>query len=38
VFLGPTGVDKAETFKALAEFRFDEVEKAHEDVFRIHGR
>ena len=35
IFLGPTGVGKTETARALAEFLFDEVEKAHPDVFNI---
>ena len=48
IFLGPTGVGKTETARALAEFLFDddrrrphavilfdEVEKAHADVFNI---
>jgi ATP-dependent Clp protease ATP-binding subunit ClpB len=33
LFLGPTGVGKTELTKALAEFLFDEIEKAHPDVF-----
>ena len=35
IFLGPTGVGKTELAKALAEFLFDEIEKAHPDVFNI---
>ncbi|RYD30074.1 MAG: ATP-dependent chaperone ClpB, partial [Sphingomonadales bacterium] len=35
LFLGPTGVGKTELTKALAEFLFDEVEKAHPDVFNV---
>jgi len=45
MFLGPTGVGKTETAKALTEFLFndesdsvvllDEIEKAHPDVFNI---
>src|SRR5215475_889571 len=35
IFLGPTGVGKTETARALAEFLFDEIEKAHPDVFNI---
>src|SRR5918911_692868 len=33
IFAGPTGVGKTELAKALANFLFDEVEKAHADVF-----
>ncbi len=33
LFLGPTGVGKTELCKALAAFLFDEIEKAHPDVF-----
>ena len=35
MFLGPTGVGKTELCKALAEFLFDEIEKAHPEVFNI---
>merc|ERR1712054_562612 len=35
LFLGPTGVGKTELSKALANYLFDEVEKAHPDVFNI---
>ena len=35
LFLGPTGVGKTELAKTLAEALFDEVEKAHPDVFNI---
>ena len=35
IFLGPTGVGKTELARALAEFLFDEFEKAHPDVFNI---
>jgi ATP-dependent Clp protease ATP-binding subunit ClpB len=35
MFLGPTGVGKTELAKALAEFLFDEIEKAHPDVFDV---
>ena len=35
MFLGPTGVGKTELTKALAEFLFDEIEKAHPDVFNV---
>ncbi|MFM8680142.1 MAG: AAA family ATPase, partial [Alphaproteobacteria bacterium] len=35
LFLGPTGVGKTELPKALAAVLFDEVEKAHPDVFNV---
>ena len=35
LFLGTTGVGKTELAKALAEILFDEIEKAHPDVFNI---
>ncbi len=35
IFLGTTGVGKTELAKALAEYLFDEIEKAHPDVFNI---
>ena len=35
LFLGPTGVGKTELAKSLADCLFDEVEKAHPDVFNI---
>ena len=35
LFLGPTGVGKTELAPALAEFLFDEIEKAHPDVFNM---
>ena len=35
LFLGPTGVGKTELAKALAESLFDEIEKAHPDVFNV---
>ena len=35
LFLGPTGVGKTELAKTLAEALFDEIEKAHPDVFNI---
>ena len=35
LFLGPTGVGKTQSAKALANFLFDEIEKAHPDVFNI---
>src|SRR6266704_3380220 len=35
IFLGPTGVGKTETARALAEFLFDDIEKAHPDVFNV---
>src|SRR5216683_1765142 len=35
LFLGPTGVGKTELARALAEFLFDEIEKAHTDVFGV---
>ena len=33
IFAGPTGVGKTELAKTLAEFLFDEIEKAHPDIF-----
>ena len=35
IFLGPTGVGKTELAKTLAASLFDEIEKAHPDVFNI---
>src|SRR6266705_2195538 len=35
IFLGPTGVGKTENARALAEVLFDEIEKAHPDVFNV---
>src|SRR5216684_2891946 len=35
LFLGPTGVGKTELARALAEFLFDDIEKAHSDVFNV---
>jgi len=35
IFLGPTGVGKTETARAIAEFLFDEIEKAHPQVFNL---
>ena len=35
IFLGTTGVGKTELAKALADYLFDEIEKAHPDVFNI---
>jgi len=35
IFLGPTGGGKTELARALAEFLFDEIEKAHHDVFNV---
>ncbi|GFO96478.1 ATP-dependent chaperone ClpB [groundwater metagenome] len=35
MFLGSTGVGKIELGRALAEFLFDEIEKAHPDVFNL---
>ena len=35
LFLGPTGVGKTELAKTLAASLFDEIEKAHPDVFNV---
>ena len=35
IFLGPTGVGKTELARALAEFLFDEIEKAHPEVLNV---
>src|SRR6185437_9551805 len=35
IFLGPTGVGKTELARALAEFMFDEIEKANNEVFDV---
>ena len=35
LFLGPTGVGKTELAKTLAATLFDEIEKAHPDVFNV---
>jgi ATP-dependent Clp protease ATP-binding subunit ClpB len=35
IFLGSTGVGKTELARALAEYLFDEIEKAHPDIFNV---